>query len=1814
MDELFTKEKALCDISTREDFHITFLESIKRVQSRRVCEGFLSKLEEDRLEISETFDFLRRCISAVMQMPIYSLERLKRKFSGARLIKYMLDKPIEYTQKDEALLYQIVETFDVRWDEGGAAGMPTEVVQLSVFSHLAKRSNMTDLEIESVFKLVCLLKVRRPHRRQEYLEHIVDLACREIENVSFMQRLKAEIDDSWPYEKTNPAQKVLLALTQKEVCPYENFINREIDVHIVSPFFIRDKETVYMLPVIFCIQSTLVEKNLLESAAESGFMRCTSIGCQKRVNVEHVRYYRMHRMRIDAEMDKIMSEALSHQIKGGSLVPEGVMHMKKYKTNRYLQYVVNIIKKVEKKPVKNMKDMRVYFDALKHFYMHGENEEYVLSLAKAACQESVPAKIVTTINILYSVGGSKKVAFAGALLCHELIKKKNSQYIHTIVHAIGKKHRKHFLEAKKLILDHFLYRSSESVADVLESLHRLYGYDTKKDFLEQEKYFLAPRLWQKDLIDEYYADSPSISIYCAVYVYQTKKEALRDAEHMEHMRRMVCETGPEAVATICISLARPLDLFAECGIDARKVLQGFSLMSVLFTTRRILEDRVVPINSCIFNFMWMVADALYEKRAPTLNEVQEIILFLVHTGHVTGSPECCSLECGKQKFFGELVRKTHKHDLIHCRYMMAHELTEGQKKEVESVLGEESALYIEKISSLEEAALKVYPYLKLTPFFAFLSIKKMLPWVLSASHEEIQKLARGNWACCRLLIVSLCRMYADSKEPQVLEALSRFGLRVVDALEEESEETRALSDNAARLINMEHKKKAEIVEFFISGTLIPIYYETLDDLLLYIMQELLRDTKVAGLAKESEFITRLQSSKYTIEIEPPRARSQEAPSGYRRGVSHVSFLTGVITAFSQTPGIDKIFGVLGTSQAVLNIITWKKWVHRHKMALLQFYFFIMVYSMKPLHTETIRAQFVPIFSDVKEGVLVDSDILRCIISCSLSMDGVFTTEELLLCSKYIQDRQATIRLLEEQMRSAQSAEERDRILSLIQEEYLTLKKKDEVFGINAAISKLSPVNIAAELKINDEHANYMYLTREILQKNTKVLDESAKYRELFESFEGQALGAEDILKQAEESIQQWSHTPPLSTFGKDPDAFKTFLIDVHMLQDSKILQKKPLPAALEILRERREGARTYDSLRVAEIHRYMLSALPACAEVVQAEKDALLHGVRMARKSGKCELSEKLLIRLILKDDWRVFYEKAKLHLLKNNKTLAKQALQRLMESIPEDSEYQEKAVLLNTEIETSEEIYEKALAQIKTNERLYFSYGKYLEKKHPVQAFKMFCRALECGNTKAPEIVPSLIHYVTDTSSTKSKKEEISICVVELKKAFQNVDVKMFRRFYVQILSRVLHREKAVEDLLIEMALKLIAAFPEEFAWRTLSLFKNKKNTAIHALVDRAPFSFRKLFSDVIDFAEILSKISMYPAGSGITHLPSILGASVCLEKSAPIPAPFGDFLSEIISVSDTVFVFATIQKPKKIQTLTSTGCYKSFLCKANDDLRKDAGFMDLNMLLNSLFQSDNEYRAFGIRVYTVIPITGKIGILEFVENLHTLKHICDKLYAEKGIYVKEIGKELGFVKKISTLGKGLRPLLQRVPPVFSQYFLRQFTHPVEWLLSRKRYTITYAVMNAVGYFMGLGDRHCENILFDEKTGETVHVDLNCIFDKGQSLLVPETVPFRLTQNIIDAFGPTKEEGQYRLALERALKFLSVNRDLLVANLLGFVHDPLGEWTGRNNTKTAIQIIDRTKSKIDFEDEITKSSMLIEASTCLEALGKMYVWWLPFI
>jgi PI-3-kinase-related kinase SMG-1 len=67
-------------------------------------------------------------------------------------------------------------------------------------------------------------------------------------------------------------------------------------------------------------------------------------------------------------------------------------------------------------------------------------------------------------------------------------------------------------------------------------------------------------------------------------------------------------------------------------------------------------------------------------------------------------------------------------------------------------------------------------------------------------------------------------------------------------------------------------------------------------------------------------------------------------------------------------------------------------------------------------------------------------------------------------------------------------------------------------------------------------------------------------------------------------------------------------------------------------------------------------------------------------------------------------------------------------------------------------------------------------------------------------------------------------------------------------------------------------------------------------------------------------------------------------------------------------------------------------------------------------------------------------------------------------------------------------------------------------WWQRQQMYALSSATSSIVGYLLGLGDRHLDNLLLDKACGQIVHIDYSVCFDKGLGLRVPEVVPFRLT------------------------------------------------------------------------------------------------------
>jgi len=353
----------------------------------------------------------------------------------------------------------------------------------------------------------------------------------------------------------------------------------------------------------------------------------------------------------------------------------------------------------------------------------------------------------------------------------------------------------------------------------------------------------------------------------------------------------------------------------------------------------------------------------------------------------------------------------------------------------------------------------------------------------------------------------------------------------------------------------------------------------------------------------------------------------------------------------------------------------------------------------------------------------------------------------------------------------------------------------------------------------------------------------------------------------------------------------------------------------------------------------------------------------------------------------------------------------------------------------------------------------------------------------------------------------------------------------------------------------------------------------------------------------------------------------------------PFGPQAQvTICGLEDEVEVMASLQRPKKLSFLGSDGNSYTFLAKPKDDLRKDTRMMEFNLMLNRLLAKHPCSRRdlLYLRTFAVIPLTEECGLVQWVPNTRGIRHILQDLYEASGKFVRR-GSQSTHAKIKQVYDKSPDPVVRMeavvgkmMPPVFHRWLLQTFSEPGAWVKGRTAFTHTAAVWSMVGHVVGLGDRHGENLLLDGTSGDCVHVDFSCLFDKGLDLECPECVPFRCTQNMVDGFGVSGTEGVFINMCEIVLTVLRENKGTLMTVLETFIHDPLLEWTQKKpnqpdtetfSRRSLQRISDRLEGKIVGVGAAPslplgpsgQAKRLVEEATSWDNLGRMYIWWMPW-
>lgn len=454
-------------------------------------------------------------------------------------------------------------------------------------------------------------------------------------------------------------------------------------------------------------------------------------------------------------------------------------------------------------------------------------------------------------------------------------------------------------------------------------------------------------------------------------------------------------------------------------------------------------------------------------------------------------------------------------------------------------------------------------------------------------------------------------------------------------------------------------------------------------------------------------------------------------------------------------------------------------------------------------------------------------------------------------------------------------------------------------------------------------------------------------------------------------------------------------------------------------------------------------------------------------------------------------------------------------------------------------------------------------------------------------------------------RKQQLDSLHTRFEKYIPKMPAYIFYTALPQIIARIAHPNNSVYKYLSQIIMKVVTAHPQHSLWAVLAVAtstqserNNKGKTLLLNLTKNGDMV--KTESGMVDMrkmirvGEKLSEQLLYICNTGefpgnrtvfasLTKdcgfkgkncLPSPLAVPVESVLTATLPTLTGSvkshkaFSRDIVTINvfeDQVMIMSSLAKPRKLTAIGSDGKKYGLLCKPKDDLRKDQRLMEFNSMINRSLKRDAESskRQLYIKTYAVTPLNEECGIIEWVDGLKTLRDIVLNLYAARGIHpnYSELKHQLARAADEPDEKKRheiyYNKVMKGYPPVFHLWFASQFPEPSAWFNARLRYTRSCAVMSMIGHVLGLGDRHGENILFEEGNGGTFHVDFNCLFDKGQTFTQPEKVPFRLTHNMVDAMGVYGYEGPFRTSSELTLKLLRQHEETLMTILESFLYDP---------------------------------------------------------
>jgi len=291
-----------------------------------------------------------------------------------------------------------------------------------------------------------------------------------------------------------------------------------------------------------------------------------------------------------------------------------------------------------------------------------------------------------------------------------------------------------------------------------------------------------------------------------------------------------------------------------------------------------------------------------------------------------------------------------------------------------------------------------------------------------------------------------------------------------------------------------------------------------------------------------------------------------------------------------------------------------------------------------------------------------------------------------------------------------------------------------------------------------------------------------------------------------------------------------------------------------------------------------------------------------------------------------------------------------------------------------------------------------------------------------------------------------------------------------------------------------------------------------------------------------------------------------------------------KMISIfNSNILVLNSLRKPKRLEIIGDDESQHLFLVKGGEDLRLDQRIQQLFNIMNDLLLKESycKKKNINIKTYKVIPMTGSLGIIEWVPDTISIGSCVQEMLEDKSLITNSRNGYCDWVNSFYKRGnenvfhtmfkkasredaiENLTKIENKIPKrLISKYLMKIIRTPDIYIKIRNEYANSLAAISICSYILGIGDRHLENILINKNSGQLIGIDFGHAFGTATEVLaIPEMVPFRLTTQLVDCLDPLGISILLEIPMIYIQTVLRENSEILLNAMSIFINEPLLDW-----------------------------------------------------